>query len=59
MTENNLTKKYSRETIISHWLTAILILVLFPMGKYMEGLELSEKMNLIKTHAILGALFQF
>ena len=54
MSKNDFTKKYSKGTIITHWLTALLILILFPMGKYMEGLELSEKMNLIKIHAILG-----
>ena len=52
--KNDLTQKFSKGTIITHWLTAVLILVLFPMGKYMEDLELSEKMGLIKIHAILG-----
>ncbi|WP_460219387.1 cytochrome b/b6 domain-containing protein [Psychroserpens sp. MEBiC05023] len=56
MKENNSVKKYSKGTVIVHWLTAVLILVLFPMGKYMEGLELSEKMDLIKIHAILGTI---
>lgn len=53
---NDLTKKFSKGTIISHWLTAVLILVLFPLGKYMEGLDTSEKMGLIKVHAILGII---
>lgn len=51
---NDLTKKYSKATIIVHWVTALLILALFPLGKYMAGLEASEKMGLIKVHAILG-----
>ena len=53
---NDLTKKFSRGTIVIHWLTAVLILALFPLGKYMEGLNPSEKMGLIKLHAILGIL---
>ena len=52
--KNNLTKKFSKGTIWMHWLTAILILTLFPMGKYMSGLEPADKMNLIKIHVILG-----
>lgn len=51
---NDLTKKFNKGTIWIHWLTAILILTLFPMGKYMSGLESGDKMNLIKIHAILG-----
>jgi len=54
--KNDLTQKFSKTTIVTHWLTALLILILFPMGKYMEGLELSEKMGLIKIHAALGIL---
>ena len=45
---NDLSKKYSRGTIMIHWLTAILILTLFPLGKDMEGLEPIDKMGLIK-----------
>ena len=50
------TKKFSKGTIITHWLTAVLILLLYPMGKYMEELKVSEKMGLIKIHALLGML---
>jgi len=56
MIKNDLTKKFSKTTRITHGLTALLILALFPMGKYMEGLEISEKMGLVKIHAILGIL---
>ncbi len=51
---NDLTKKFSKTTRVTHGITALLILALFPMGKYMEGLEISEKMGLVKIHAILG-----
>lgn len=54
--KNNLTKKFSKTTRVTHGITALLILMLFPMGKYMEGLEISEKMGLVKMHAVLGTL---
>lgn len=54
--KNDLTKKFSKGTVVTHWLTAILIIILFPLGKYMEGLEPIEKMGLIKVHAGLGIL---
>ncbi|MDC3253207.1 cytochrome b/b6 domain-containing protein [Crocinitomicaceae bacterium] len=54
--KNDLTKKFSKTIRITHGFTALLILALFPMGKYMEGLEISEKMGWIKAHAILGVL---
>lgn len=56
MIQNDLTKKFSKTTRITHGVTALLILALFPMGKYMEGLEVSEKMGLVKIHAILGII---
>lgn len=54
--KNDLTKKFSKTTRVTHGLTAFLILALFPLGKYMEGLEVFEKMGLIKIHAILGII---
>lgn len=48
--------KYHRSIIVIHWFTALLIILLFPLGKYMEGLENSEKMGLIKLHAFLGTI---
>ena len=53
---NNLEQKYTKGAIIIHWLTATLILTLFPLGKYMEGLTISEKINLVKVHTILGII---
>lgn len=52
--QNDLSQKFSRGTIAIHWLTALLIFALFPLGKYMEGLEPAEKMGMIKIHAVLG-----
>lgn len=54
--QNDLAQKFSKGTIASHWVTAVLILVLFPLGKYMEELDPSEKMELITLHAILGII---
>ena len=54
--QNDLSQKFSKGTIAIHWLTAFLILALFPLGKYMAGLEPSEKMGLIKIHIILGII---
>ncbi|MCL6266915.1 cytochrome b [Flagellimonas myxillae] len=57
--QNNLSQKYSRGIIAIHWITALLILALFPLGKYMSSLEPSEKMGLLKIHAIFGAVVFF
>ncbi len=54
--KNDLTQKYSKGNIAIHWFTAILILTLFPLGKYMSELSVSEKMGFIKLHAILGII---
>ena len=55
--QNDLNDKYSKGIIIIHWLTAVLIFALFSLGLSMEGLEVSEKMGLLKPHAALGLLF--
>ncbi|SNZ01165.1 cytochrome b [Flagellimonas pacifica] len=54
--QNNLGQKYNKGTIAIHWITALLIIALFPLGKYMSGLEPSEKMGLLKVHAFLGVI---
>ena len=54
--QNDLSKKFSKGTIWIHWLTTILILALFPLGKYMEGIEATDKMGLIEVHIILGII---
>lgn len=56
ITKNDLPQKYGKDVIAIHWISAFLILVLFPLGKYMAGLEPEEKMGLIKIHGILGVL---
>ena len=54
--KNDLTQKFSRGTITIHCLSALLIITLFPMGKYMADLEPADKMDLIKVHALLGII---
>ncbi|MCF2875750.1 MULTISPECIES: cytochrome b [unclassified Tenacibaculum] len=53
---NDLDSKYSKSTIVIHWFTSILILTLFPLGKFMEGIPVSEKILMIKLHVILGII---
>lgn len=59
ITEGTLNSKYSKGTIAIHWISAILILILFPMGKYMSGIPAADKMTLIQIHAVLGLLIFF
>ena len=53
---NDLTQKYPKGTIIIHWITALLILILFPLGKYVEELEGNAKILPLRIHAVLGLL---
>lgn len=54
--KNDLTKKFSKTTRFTHGITALLILVLYPMGMKMADLEIAEKIGTVKIHAILGIL---
>ncbi len=50
-----LSKKYSKSTIIIHWLSFAGILALIPMGFYMSDLPIGEsKLTLYKAHAAIG-----
>lgn len=55
-TKNDLSKKFGKGTVAIHWVTAILILILIPMGKYMSEMDITAKINLIRTHVLLGAI---
>ena len=48
--------KYNKGTIAIHWISAILILALFPLGKYMAGIPVIEKITLIRIHSAFGFL---
>ncbi len=50
-------KKYSRPTIILHWLFAVTIIAVFVLGKVLTGTPVSpEKLTAFMAHAGLGAL---
>jgi cytochrome b561 len=53
---NDLSQKFSKGTRIIHWITALLIIILFPLGKYMDEIPIAEKLGLIQIHAILGTV---
>ncbi len=55
-TQHNATEKHNKGIIVIHWVTTLLILILFPLGKYMEGMNFSEKNELLKVHVIIGLL---
>lgn len=54
MNKDDLPQKYNKAVIVIHWISALLILSLFPLGKYMANLEPPDKMIFIKIHGILG-----
>ncbi len=50
-----MTTRYTTTAIILHWLIALLIFVLFPLGLYMHGLKLSPtKLHLYSYHKWAG-----
>jgi cytochrome b561 len=47
--------RYTRTSIALHWLTALLVIVTFPLGVYMHGLALSPlKLQLVSYHKWIG-----
>jgi cytochrome b561 len=55
--KNDLTKKYSKETIAIHWISLLLILALIPIGFIMADTEIGEKKILLyRVHIILGII---
>ena len=44
-TTNYLNQKYSTATIAIHWISTIIILMLFPLDKYTKGIEDEEKLS--------------
>ena len=47
---------YNKGIIAIHWITTLLILILFPLGKIIADITPEHKMGLIKIHVILGML---
>lgn len=55
--KNNLTEKYSKPTIIIHWLSFLLIIALIPVGFIMSDMENGEtKLLLLRVHLFSGIL---
>lgn len=55
--KNNLSEKYSKGTIIIHWLSFLLIIALIPTGIIMEDMEPGvAKINLLRLHALVGVI---
>lgn len=55
--KNNLSEKYSKGTMVIHWLSLLLILAMIPTGSIMADLPAGpEKIQLYKVHFILGNL---
>src|SRR5690625_3533367 len=55
-----MTPKYSRLAVTFHWVIAIAIFIMFPLGFYMEGLALSpRKLQLYSYHKWLGVSIFF
>ena len=53
--QNDLSVKYSLATRVTHWLTALGIFALIPLGIKMHEMEVStDKLALYKTHNIIG-----
>lgn len=51
----SLPSRYATPAIVIHWLTAAIVFVTFPLGKYMTGLQLSpQKLELYSYHKWLG-----
>ena len=52
-----MNEKYTKTAIWLHWLMALLILLVFPLGLYMHGLSLSPvKLKLFSYHKWAGIL---
>lgn len=55
--KNNLSDKYSKGTIIIHWLSFLLIIALIPTGIIMEDMEPGvAKLNLLQLHVLVGII---
>jgi cytochrome b561 len=53
--QNDLTKKYSLTTRITHWLTVLGVFALIPLGIKMHEMEVSaEKLWLFQIHTMIG-----
>ncbi len=57
ITKNNLLEQYSKGTIIIHWISFLLIIILIPTGFIMGEMEAGNaKHNLLLLHVMAGIL---
>lgn len=57
MTTKSSQNQYGSRAVIFHWLTALLILSMIPLGIYMHELPASDlKATLYKAHIVMGSL---
>lgn len=55
--KNNLSEKYSKGTIIIHWVSFLLIVLLIPTGFIIGNMEAGmAKLNLLRVHMFVGIL---
>lgn len=54
--KNDLTQKFNRGTILTHWITAMLIFTLIALSLNTVGEQYLEKLTIIKIHIFLGSL---
>ena len=55
--KNDLSVKFSLATRILHWVIAVLVFALIPLGIKMHELEVgAEKLSLYKTHSLIGVI---
>ena len=53
----NTTTKYPKAMIIIHWLSFVLLILVFTRGKALEGVDFNvENMNTFRAHAIPGII---
>ncbi len=54
--KNDLSQKFSKGIIIPHWVSAVLISILFIQGLFLKDIDISDKIGFVQLHAIFGAI---
>lgn len=48
--------KYDKRIVLIHWLTALLVFIMFPLGNMLEDLEEVTRVVYIMIHTVLGLI---
>lgn len=56
MTQKSTSTGYGRVTQGLHWISALLILTLIPMGFWMQSVAEADKLAIYRMHAVLGIM---